>query len=174
LYTLVTWWWPKRAETCSDNKVMIHLIRVVYRRFTKYPTLWIYTQDVPHHIKVSTLTHTQPSEETRDINFFFFAIMVRRSVHREWCFWKTYPWASAESYCSPVHRGMVATGFYIIQATSSMQMLFSYVNCFVLYYIFCAIIMFRWTATWFLNYLRSILYLVVRISPWMARITFLE
>jgi hypothetical protein len=36
LYTLVTWWWPKRTETCSD-KVMTHLIRVVYRRITKYP-----------------------------------------------------------------------------------------------------------------------------------------
>jgi hypothetical protein len=33
---LVTWWWPKKAETCSDNKVMIHLTRVVYRRITKY------------------------------------------------------------------------------------------------------------------------------------------
>jgi hypothetical protein len=40
MYTWVTWWWPKRAETCSDNKVMLHLIRVVYGRYIYPTTLW--------------------------------------------------------------------------------------------------------------------------------------
>jgi hypothetical protein len=52
LYTLVTWWWPKRAETCSDNKVMIHLTRVVYRRITKYQHFYYTRRMYPYHIKV--------------------------------------------------------------------------------------------------------------------------
>jgi hypothetical protein len=102
-------------------------------------------------VQFSTLTHIV--QHIRETLLIFCAIMVRRSIHREWYFWKAYPWAKCLKplFAYTPWHGCHRFFFYIRRATSSMQCMQIwfpfYVNCFVLYCIFCAILILRWTAT---------------------------